>query len=204
MGKNSRNFQTNLEPLRGDESRYISLAGLGIQFRKSENELRHWIGYSQKTFEPMEVGKRKLIDYILEAMSGTYAKPERVEIPEQVSGLYHIGGFYFKIFEEEWGYHPGFCGCVSDRRLSGRLLYSESWNDIIGAIEKRDLVEELAEARERRDKRRKETGSFKTNAGDCVRDPKIEKWWREMTDMFNKMRNQKFNPDTIIGVSIRE
>jgi len=189
-----RNFQTRLEPLFGISSRYICLRGL-VKLKKSDYELRHWIGYRKKSFEPGEVNAEKLIDYVLEAMSGEYSRPARKIIPEQVSGLFHIGGFYFKIFEQEFGRALGMPRCFAPRVLSERLLYSESWNDIMGAIEERGLIERLKEAREKREQLIKKGKPFIMNVSDYVRNPEIEKMFDELGSEEYQKRSKEHPSD---------
>jgi len=123
-------------------------------------------------------------------------KPARNRIPEQVSGLYHINGFYFKIFEQEFEKTPEMQRCFAPPILSQRLLYSESWNDIMGAIEERGLSEKLVEAEERRKREIRKGESFRIDTSDYVESPEIERMLSKLRESgrISKMEEGTFIP----------
>lgn len=182
MSEKIEYFQTHLGPLYGNNSRYISLFRLGIKLRKlenPENKLRHWVGYRKKTFEPEEACDKALVEYFLKSLDGSSHKPSRIKIPKIISDLYHLEDFYFKIYEREYGHPPGFCRCVSDKVLDERLLYSESWVDIMGEIGKRGLENLVEKGRKERKRKWKEGGEgILVCVDDSVRSPEMQELLR--------------------------
>jgi len=163
---------------------------------------RQWLGYRQVDINLSGISDRSLVDYVLE--KGIFlAKPERILIPSQVSGRYHLDGLFFKIYDEQWGRPTGMCRAVASGRLSQELLYSESYTEIMREIKERGLLKKVRDAKKKIREDWKNGIGYTLSSADDVTSPEQEilrdraKASREAEE-----QNRKSPPQIIYGTAV--